>query len=304
MLFSEVYSVYFNVVAAVLRERLSEGAISDKRITEIAREMAFSESFIEVLSALKGQQWLLLNDKNETPIKKPPQMPLTSLQKRWLKALLADPRINLFMPDMSGLESTVPLFAMDNIVYFDRYADGDPYTDEGYIRTFRLVLQALTDKRRLRVAQSSKYGKTLVHTHIPHKLEYSSKDDKFRLITCGGSRSRSINIARITDIELLGPYDESEAMPPTVREERLVFVLTDERNALERVMLHFSDCRKETRRVDEKRYNVILWHDPQDETEILIRILSFGPMVRVIEPDGFIQKMKERIFKQLVLLQT
>jgi len=298
MLFSEVYSVYFNAVAAILRERLAVGQISDKRISEIAGEKAFTDSFLEVLPALKNEEWLLLNDKNETPIKKPPQMPLTMLQKRWLKSLLTDPRIALFEPDVSGLDEVSPLFTMDNFVYFDRYTDGDPYTDEGYIRTFRFALQALTERRKLRVVHKNRHGETFEHTNIPYKLEYSSKDDKFRLIMSGRSGRRIINVARITGIELLDSFDENDVAQPVIIETNLVFELTDERNALERVLLHFSDCRKETRRIDEKHYNVILWYDPQDETEMLIRILSFGQMIRVIEPCWFVEMLKERIIRQ------
>ena len=63
-------------------------------------------------------------------------------------------------------------------------------------------------------------------------------------------------------------------------------------------MLHFSDCRKETRRLDDRHYHVILWYDLQDETEMLIRILSFGPMIRVTAPESLISQIKERIIKQ------
>jgi hypothetical protein len=80
--------------------------------------------------------------------------------------------------------------------------------------------------------------------------------------------------------------------------DELTFELTDERNALERVMLHFSDCRKETRRLGGSKYLVTLWYMPQDVTEILIRVLSFGPMLRVTEPDSFIALLRERIEKQ------
>jgi predicted DNA-binding transcriptional regulator YafY len=187
---------------------------------------------------------------------------------------------------------------MDDFVCFDRYTDCDPYTDEAYIRTFRLVLQALTEKRKIRYSQKDRHGNTATYTRIPYKLEYSSKDDKFRLITGGGWYSSTINLARITEISLLEPYEMSEVIPPAHREASLVFVLTDERNALERVMLHFSDCRKETRRIDEKHYTVTLWYNLQDETEMLIRVLSFGQMIRVTGPESFVQKLKERIVKQ------
>ena len=36
-----------------------------------------------------------------------------------------------------------------------------------------------------------------------------------------------------------------------------------------------------------------------DETEILIRILSFGPVLRVLEPEAFLALIRERLRKQL-----
>jgi hypothetical protein len=297
MLFSEVYSAYFNAVAAILRDA-EKGELTDKRITAIINEKAFSESFLTIVPAIKNEDWLLINKDMKTPIQKPPQMGLTVLQKRWLKALLADPRIALFQPDRAGLEDVEPLFSYNDIVYFDRYADGDPYSDENYVLHFHTILQAIKEKRRLKISHENRRGRRVSGIFIPYKLEYSGKDDKFRLITAGGRHSRTINLARITLCDLLGNFEEKECLPPINRECSLIFALTDERNALERVMLAFSDCRKETRRLDNMRHTIQLWYSPHDETEMLIRILSFGPMIKVIEPESFINLIKERIFRQ------
>ena len=299
-MFSEVYGAYFNAVAAILREVL-EGCISDKRMTEIINEEAFGESFLSIVPALKNEEWLLINRNGQTPIRKIPQMPLTILQKRWLKALLSDPRIALFAPDTSDLEEAQPLFKADDFIYFDRYADGDPFDDDNYIKNFHIILQALKERRKLKIDYSSRIGRRVTGTYNPWKLEYSAKDDKFRLLTNGGYFGATINLGRISSCELSEEYDPCLLCEPR-REATLTFDLTDDRNALERVMLHFSDCRKETRRLDERHYNVTLWYDSQDETEILIRILSFGQMIRVTSPDGFIDLIKERIFKQKNLL--
>ena len=35
-----------------------------------------------------------------------------------------------------------------------------------------------------------------------------------------------------------------------------------------------------------------------DETEILIRILAFGPLIEVMGPDDFRDKIKERLLRQ------
>lgn len=83
-----------------------------------------------------------------------------------------------------------------------------------------------------------------------------------------------------------------------MKKRALVLELTDERNALDRVMLHFSHLDKETERLGENRYRVTLRYELEDETELLIRVLSFGPVLKVISPESFIDLLRERLKKQ------
>ena len=63
--------------------------------------------------------------------------------------------------------------------------------------------------------------------------------------------------------------------------------ISDERNALERVLLHFAHFEKRAERIDENHYLVHIKYNKSDETEMVIRILSFGPMVEVVESQEF-----------------
>ena len=47
-----------------------------------------------------------------------------------------------------------------------------------------------------------------------------------------------------------------------------------------------------------EKYQVTLHYDKEDETEILIRVLSFGPMIRVVKPMAFINLIKGRLSDQ------
>ena len=62
--------------------------------------------------------------------------------------------------------------------------------------------------------------------------------------------------------------------------------------------MHFSHLQKETERLDDNRYRVTLRYNVQDETEMVIRILSFGPVIRVLEPARFIEQLRDRIERQ------
>lgn len=297
MLFSEVYGSYYNVVAAVLEEAVS-GSLTNRRMDEIIREKAFGESMLSLPYALRSGNWRLLTDGNKTPLEHAPTMPLTTLQKRWLKALLQDPRIRLFSPCEAGLEDVKPLYEADAFCYFDRCTDGDPYGDAGYIARFRTILAALKEKRKLFIHFTGHRSKGHSWECIPYRLEYSSKDDKFRLLTSSPQNLLSVNLARIDSCKLLGKWSEDEYKPKEAEKSVLVLELTDERNALERAMLHFSHLEKETERTGDDRYRITLRYDREDETEMLIRVLSFGPVLKVVSPDEFINKIKERLKRQ------
>ena len=72
----------------------------------------------------------------------------------------------------------------------------------------------------------------------------------------------------------------------------------DERNALERVMLHFAHFEKQAEKLDKKHYLVKIKYALADETEMVIRILSFGPLVEVIGSENFRDLVIERLKKQ------
>lgn len=297
MLFSEVYGSYFNTVAAILREAGKE-KLTDKSLNEAVQKFAFGESVLTIPQAIRDESWPLIKKDGSSVIVNEPTMPLTLLQKRWMKALLQDARIKLFEPSEEGLEDIEPLYDTDSFVYFDRCNDGDPFEDGQYIRNFRTILTAVKEKRKVRVHFESRLGLKRSWVIVPHSIEYSTKDDKFRVISINGTQINTVNMARIQSCELLEPCPTEAYGTFSYREKSLSFELTDERKALERVMLHFSHLEKQTERLDDKHYKVTLYYQQEDEAELLIRILSFGPVIRVTEPESFVKQIKQRLQMQ------
>lgn len=297
MLFSEVYGRYYQVVSSILSEAV-RGELTEQKLRKIVEERAFSESSLVIPQALKDGTWPLLTKNMETPLQYESLMPMTLLEKCWMKTLLQDPRIQLFGVSESGLEDVDPLYPADAVVYFDRYGDGDDFTDEGYKERFGIILQALREKRKLEITYQSQGKKASVWNCIPRSLEYSSKDDKFRLYVASKGIA-ALNLSRIMDVKLLEQCVAGEDVPLVLKKEKLVLEVKDERNALERVMLHFSHFEKETIKLEEKKYQLTMWYEKEDKAELLIRVLSFGPMIRVMEPDSFIALVKERLQKQM-----
>lgn len=126
--FSEVYGTYYNVVAKVLTQAV-QGKLSLAQLQQIVSSEAYEDSILQLLPALKEGTWRLLTPELATPVQHTPIMPLTTLQKRWLKALCLDERLSLFLDDaelalaMQALEGVEPLYKPEQFVFFDRSQD-------------------------------------------------------------------------------------------------------------------------------------------------------------------------------------
>jgi len=264
----------------------------------LIKEYAFAESHLAIIPALKNENWQLVDEKLQTPLVHQPSTGLTTLQKRWLKAISLDPRIRLFSVDFTILEDVEPLFTPDNYVVFDNYNDGDDYENEHYIRIFQVLQKAIHAHKKVLIQYISRKNNQRTISCTPYQFEYSEKDDKFRIRILGCRYANILNVSRIQECDIL----DEEGIP--LRESRniisdyLILELLDERNALERVMLHFAHFEKEALRISEQKYRIKIYYERDDETEMLIRVLSFGPFVKVTEPEHFVDLIKKRLLMQ------
>lgn len=309
MLFHEVYGSYYNTVAKILEEAV-EGTLSRKAIGDLVQRYAFAESWSGLTESLLEGDWPFLDEDLETELRYIPRMPLTTLQKRWLKTLSLDPRIRLFLEEGEEIlpEEIRPLFDREDIVYFDRYQDGDDYLDPGYIRNFRRVLTAIRRGAWLEVTYRNRRGEPVTGKMKPLHLEYSPRDDKFRL-HCAGTAEHiwpgtiQINLARMEDCALTEAGEKPVLIPAARKTASLI--LTDRRGLLDRFMRLFCYLEKKTVPLEEgepQRYRVELYYEPSDEGELIIRLLSMGDDIQLLEPETLRQKIADRVKRQRMLL--
>ena len=307
-IFSEVYGTYYNIVADILGKAASDG-LTLEQLKRIVYKDGYEESALELLPALTDERWLLLTKEIKTPLIHKPSMPLTLLQKKWLKALLLDERVRLFFNDdelaneEKALEDVEPLYRPEQFVFFDRFVDGDDYKSVRYRENFRQILQAVKDHLAIDASYRTNKDNVIVWTNlVPITLEYSAKDDKFRLQGMAGSRHVTLNLGKIITVELGEPLAE-ELPLVSVSQEKLVLELVDERHTMMRALMHFSDLAKETEKLDDTHYLLTVYYDKNDETEMVYRVLSFGPTMKVREPECFVELLKERLKEQMQAAQ-
>lgn len=298
MIFSELYSAYYNTVAAII-SGIIDGEHSEKELQKIVADRAFGESVLTILPSLKTEKWQLVRSGMTTSIEHKPTMPLTTLQKQWLKAISLDPRVKLFGVEFPDLEDVEPLFTSADYHVYDKYGDGDPFEDEEYIRQFRIILEAIRKDSQIKFEMVNRKGNTMFVRCRPVRLEYSEKDDKFRLITAGWRAVSTVNLAKIRSCSHYTGERQSVGEEKTVIYDTITVKIRDERNAMERFMLHFAHFEKQAEKLDRKNYLVKIKYVHDDEPEMVIRILSFGPMVEVLGSESFRKLIIEKLKKQL-----
>lgn len=323
-LFSEIYGLYYRIVA----DLLARAPLTRAQVQAAVADSGFAESVLQLVpKLLDGRAWPLLEERDGmlfSRLKNRVRVPVSALELRWLKAVLSDPRARLFLADgeIARLEQLLfdvpPLFDGAGFVYFDRYRDGDDYYSYAYIRHFRRVLTALREGVPLQITyRTGPHGGGIkVHTgsFLPLKLEYSEKDDKFR-VHCAVIRSgrllryATVNLGRILETadsteRYSGPRDLEAWFSRSRCGEPIVADVYPQRNAVERFLLEFSAYEKQSVFDEETKIcRVRLWYPLADETELLIRILGFGPVVRVRSPDRFLRQIRARVAAQTRLLQ-
>ncbi|WP_297957908.1 WYL domain-containing protein [uncultured Ruminococcus sp.] len=320
-IFSEIYGTYFRIAAKLLKKEVTD----EKNVRETVMRNGFRDSVLFLPQKLipGGEDWgLFRREKNNTLrriTKKAPVKVLTRLQKMWLKAKLSDPRIRLFMEDETieqmrqSLADVKPLYRHEHFRLTDRFADHDDYSDEKYISNFRAALDAVKHRRIVDISFHTGRGKRASGRFVLLKIEFSPKNGKFRaycyLLRNDKIRSSGlINIGRIESITDTGrvfrtPVSMDDYFSSRKCKEPAVIRVTNERNGVERFMLEFASFEKHTvRDLEKNEYTVELWYDEQDETEVLIMLLSFGPVIEILGPGKLRSQARERLERQYGLL--
>ena len=318
-LYSEIYNCYYNIINNLLNRSTP---FTDEELSSVVSEKGFDETMLYLIPKLDSGEWNFFEKDNNLYISKlnnKPEPILSSLQKRWLKSVISDPRISLFLNDevldsvrdaLSGIE---PLYNESDFYVYDRFTDGDDYTDINYRQNFRTILSAIKTRQYLNISFNTHKNNRQHYQYLPCKLEYSIKNDRFRLLALE-SRNRSrfcmhiINLNRISMITETNQFaktspDINDYIRREYNDEPVTLLISNERNTLERAMLQFANYKKNTLRIDDNTYKCEIYYNKSNETELLIEILSFGPTIKVIGNDHFVKILKQRLTRQCHLLQ-
>ncbi len=320
-LFSDIYNCYYQVMKKILTER---APFSEKDIRSIVEKEGFKESPFFIMPKIMSGEWDFFIHKGDIFISKLKggfAQPLSYLQKCYISALLLDEKIQLFFnkKELAELKNMFaaykPLWKPEDFYYYDRFADKDSFTDPYYINIFQTILSAIKNRQCIQINYKGK-NSTHMHSLLPCRLEYSLKNDRIRMVAVPMScfnlllntRIETYNLCNICSISILGRYtgempDINKAIIKSYYKEPVHLLIKDRRNALERTMLQFANYEKNTVQIDEETYECFIYYNKNVETELLIEVLSFGPLIKVLGNQEFLEQLKRRLKKQGQLMK-
>lgn len=343
-LFNELFSRYAVVLAdSVLTCSSDENKKFDSILSENI-ENAFDyyskEEAEEVRGELKRIAYSaeLIDESNKSRfiVKKASYLfdvlPLTKMEARWLKTVLEDPlarvflneeQITMMLETLNVAPYEVRSFKMESINYFDRYNLEDrsitgkkKISQEGRhtereISFLRMINQAIESGQMLKIVFKNWKGEKLYITCAPIWIEYSRRDDVFRLwyVHRGKNEIRIINVSRILQVVVQQERKFNKAEQRIKMQELYAKTMTSikvefyqgEKNLQDRLLTEFSLWKKKcTFNTETQKYAMTLYYSALDEKEILIRLLSYGPYIKIVadEDNYVLSELKERIIAQ------
>lgn len=316
-LFSEIYNCYFQVIKSLVEQK---SCLTESELHYRIQNACFEESILYLLPRLTDQGWGFYEKRDgilHSRLSGNFYVPLTGLQKSYLKAILLDEKIGLFLDETeieeinAALSDAEPLFLPDDFYYYDRFTDKDDYADPEYKKRFRTILSAIRNHEYVDILYESRHQRRLRQCYLPCRLEYSIKNDCFRLLAVKSHTHRNpkvitLNLGRITEVmstNIIAPKvpNINRLLQRSCYHEPVRILIKNRRNALERAMLQFANYEKSTRRLNEDTYECLIYYNKETETELLIEILSFGPMIKVVGNEAFLRQIRERLGRQAAL---
>ena len=173
-LFSEIFGCYYKTITEIVNNT----PINEEDVKNIIIKNGFEESYFHFLPLLKELPFLeKKGDKYYSLLQNKIKMPLTTIEKSWLKAIYNNEKIKLFEHNLEEqLQDIAPIYQENIFKYYDKYSDGDDYENEKYISNFKKINYALENKEIVEITyKPPKQKEEITGYYLPIKIERSEE---------------------------------------------------------------------------------------------------------------------------------
>ena len=320
-LYSEYYKIAIKIVKAINNEQITTqeelmSYISNFKVLNgktSKKSEEYQKYFLDATAGLFKVKNKNNSPKVYTPFKNIPDdfmFPLTTIELSFLKTMLNDDKCKLILGESYNLlkaelnkneySEIYPYFNKENFSIFDQYINGDDFENQNYRKNFKLIVDAFKEKEAL-YFEYIEDGILKTKVSIPEKIEYSQKEDRFKVII--NSKNRPLDIQNIRFCKYsdkqLSPEKKKEMLTCTIA----IDIPEDKKYILNRLFREFSPFERDCEQIDDTGHVLSFKFEKGDYKEIAYRLLQFGPYIYCEEPECVRERIIEKVNMQYDLLE-
>lgn len=312
-LFNDYKNRYYRCIQNIINQIYNGEKYDKKDIRKILHNAYLEEESILVNELVNKNFFKFEDDIVKLRIDYNIPIRLNDLELAYLKMFVEDDEFNKVLNDEILEKLKKNLNDVQSLDYnkFWKRENIDKYGDSlknNEIRNNILILEkAILNNKYIKYSSKNRNGDIFENKiAYPYKIEYSIKNNKYRLIIFFDNRAIKINIDSITNIKILEERDVLEKEKIQIQDfiknrknigEALVLKIEDNNNTLDRCFNLFSAYDKKYYYDTDNNLILNIYYHNFDEAEIVRDILSLGKSVIVLEPKKIRDKVVERILR-------
>lgn len=268
----------------------------------------------------------LFGPSSETPNKiklricSPVPIRPTKAEKIWLKQILKDSRIVLFLSEEivkmleHRLEDIEDYDIEKRIVFAPNYLNRRPRPklSHQFLENFKIVLQAIINRKWLRYSNHALTKDYIGMLGYPYKIEYSLERNQYKVSFFSMEEKRPVkaDLDRIYDLSIENsvlkislPDTITALVSERMMPDPLILEIQNINNAHERVAHAFSDHARKSRLITnsagERILHIEIAYYTFQEENLFWRVVLFGPAVKIVGPAHLVNQMRQYLSQAL-----
>lgn len=316
-LFNDYKNRYYRCIQNIINEIYNGKKYTKKDIRKILQDAYLEQEFVLVNEFVNGEFFEFEDEFAKLRIDSNIPIRLNDLEIAYLKMFVEDEEFNKVLDEEILTKLKQKLDKIDSLNYnqywkrenIDKF--GDNLDNLEFRNKIIILAKAILNNKFIKYSSKNRKGDVFEDKiAYPYKIEYSIKNNKYRLIVFCDDRAIKINIESITKVEILEDKDFSSMDKSNLQNKKIKEFINNKKNIDKPIVLKIEDNKNTLDRcfnlfsAYDKRYyyddnNLILniyYHD-FDEAEIVRDILSLGKSVIVLEPKKIRDKVVNRILR-------
>ncbi|OOM05886.1 WYL domain-containing protein [Clostridium saccharobutylicum] len=275
------------------------------------------EANFNFLEEREGQYYSILNNEDSIPLK----VRFSKLERYWFNGMIKEPVVQSLLgkETLEKLETAltdVKEKGSNKVIEFTNKVQNDFDIDlEKSTKDFYIILEGIINEKPIIYSNVDKNGNEYNNQlAIPIRIEYSLKDDKFRasLYSLEENRSIMVNLHTLKEVKIAHNFNSKvkrEDVLKKLKEKKysevpITIELEDIRGAMERCFMSFSSFERNSRTILKNKYEIDIYYYTFEEDEVVRKIMSLGPYVKVKSPGRVREIVIDKIKKAFMFETT